>query len=486
MPIHIVSTRFTVSEIEVNRQRYELYEKCLRSREAQWSKFGSRQQIEAIRIQQGSSLKLHLSPDAQERIEDMWKPNGGYLSQKAQSAVYSIKKTLRELVGLSDQMDGNLTISWEHMPLKSEAKWTPVLNLTEPSTFSEKFKVIAKDVFKGESKTIIGSLYELEVQEANYTRAGWYRCIQRTNKTSHISRVFYVDVFKEIGIQMRLQSDINVEERIIEEFPDLRVVAVERPGLWTKCNKCGSEVGERFRRVECILKMQNSELINKRFQFLSLFHFVHCHSSLVPSEIRKQLHGHIDIEEVQKCTVECPPILNETRVIEQLNNIGEREVVDEIPPGEFTLKDRLPPLKPAVDRHVVNKIEGDSLVLDCGVIRRDEEKTIVFWHYDFEPLDATNLTAYSKNDRLTIRGTENRIVFRELKINDHGLYSCFVPPYQLVRTFRLYVAEGDRTAELMSLVQLSVRFTAVFLLVVLIIAVVTSTDARTESRRAAA
>ncbi|KAI6197716.1 hypothetical protein M3Y94_01258400 [Aphelenchoides besseyi] len=485
MPIHVVSTRFTVSEIEVNRQRYEVYEKCLRNREAQWSKFGSRQQIEAIRIQQGSSLKLHLSPDAQERIEDMWKPNGGYLSQRAQSAVYSIKKTLRELVGLGDEMDDNLTISWEYMPLKTEAKWTPVINLTEPSSFSEKFKVIVKDVFKGQSKTKIGPLYELEVQEANYTKAGWYRCIQRTSRTSHISRVFYVDVFREVEIQMRLQSDGDVKERIIKEFSDLGVVAVEQSGLWSKCNKCGSEVGERFRRVECILKMQNLDSVNERFRFLSLFHFVHCHSSLVPLEIRKQLHGHVDIEEVQKCTVECPPVRNETRMIEQLNNIGEREVVDEIPPGEFTLKDRLPPLRPAIGRHVVNRIEGDPLVLDCGVIRRDEEKTTVFWHRDFAPLDASHLTVDS-NSRLTIRGTENLIVFRELEINDHGLYSCFVPPYQLVRTFRLYVAEGDRTAELVSLVQLSVRFTAVFLLVVLIIAVVTSTDARTESRRAAA
>lgn len=63
------------------------------------------------------------------------------------------------------------------------------------------------------------------------------------------------------------------------------------------------------------------------------------------------------------------------------------------------------------------------------------------------------------------------------------MFSCFITPNQLVRTFRLYVAENDRTAELVSLIRMSIRFAAVFLLVVLVISVISDTDTRTERRR---
>ena len=52
-----------------------------------------------------------------------------------------------------------------------------------------------------------------------------------------------------------------------------------------------------------------------------------------------------------------------------------------------------------------------------------------------------------------------------------------------MRTFRLFVAEGDRTIELRGLIAIVVRFTAFFLLVLLVINVVATTDVHAENRR---
>lgn len=44
----------------------------------------------------------------------------------------------------------------------------------------------------------------------------------------------------------------------------------------------------------------------------------------------------------------------EFRVIEGLSNTGEKEIIDELPPNEYSINERLPPLKPQVGRYVIN------------------------------------------------------------------------------------------------------------------------------------
>jgi hypothetical protein len=85
-----------------------------------------------------------------------------------------------------------------------------------------------------------------------------------------------------------------------------------------------------------------------------MFHEIPCRSSLIPLDVRKQIADFPDIEEFTTCQEACPIIANETRQIQQLSNVGEKEIVDELPPNEFSMNERLPPLKPSAGRHVVD------------------------------------------------------------------------------------------------------------------------------------
>ena len=212
------------------------------------------------------------------------------------------------------------------------------------------------------------------------------------------------------------------------------------------------------------LQADGERALAAEFAFLRLFHFVTCASSLVPAHVRRVLTADVqtaaDVEEFEPCapTVCAPTAANETRVITTLSAIGERVVVDRVPPNEFRLDERLPPLAPHVERLVINvsnldnpkkarcllqRIEDEPLVLDCGTATDDVEQPPPFWHRDFRPLTARNLNADDKADdneddseatsattsRVAMLGSAGQLAFRRLRFDDAGLYrsagGCF-------------------------------------------------------------
>lgn len=78
-----------------------------------------------------------------------------------------------------------------------------------------------------------------------------------------------------------------------------------------------------------------------------------CFSSLVPVDFRLKLQNLSTIEEFQTCQAICPFGKNETRLVTDLDDDGNEIIKDELPPNEFGLFERLPPLKSAVSRKTI-------------------------------------------------------------------------------------------------------------------------------------
>lgn len=88
-------------------------------------------------------------------------------------------------------------------------------------------------------------------------------------------------------------------------------------------------------------------------------------------------------------------------------------VIDEVPEGEFSFLERLPPLRRSVKRKLVKTKEGDDLlILSCG-------EQSIFWHRDFISVLQKDLLDDFNKAHLTVEGD---YVIRNLNLNDSGLY----------------------------------------------------------------
>ena len=147
----------------------------------------------------------------------------------ARSAAILRLQTLRELMGETTSDDeATLQVSWEHQPLHANSTWRPIVDLREPASAWEKIKAALSEwaggllpmmaavcrLFAPHSYTI-GSHYELEILRANFTRAGWYRCIQRSSRrhTSRISRLFFVDIHSEHRVRVLVSRGAHNRQR---------------------------------------------------------------------------------------------------------------------------------------------------------------------------------------------------------------------------------------------------------------------------------
>lgn len=102
-------------------------------------------------------------------------------------------------------------------------------------------------------------------------------------------------------------------------------------------------------------------------------------------------------------------------MVEQVDEVGRRVVVDRLPPGHFSLLDRLPPLRPAVRRALLEPLQGDFLVsLDCG-------RSGVSWHRDFHDLNQTGLQQSADAERIHI-ARKGALLIHDLRLEDSGTY----------------------------------------------------------------
>ncbi|CAD5219264.1 unnamed protein product [Bursaphelenchus okinawaensis] len=469
--IHVVFG-YTHLEIQENQLKYQAYHDCIRHKEQVYRRHRDNQFAQHVIQPKGTEVLLPClacpSPTEEEFIEDLWKPNENILGRKLSGFWDKIKKFVKEK---------NQTVpsfSWEFMKFEKNSKWKPAIDLTEPRTLARKTQKAAQGLFKKKRKYEVGDHFELRINDLNNGTQGWYRCVKRTPE-HFISALYFVQVVRSSDYIIRQVgegtgipvSNSTTPTRVYHLSQEKGIVAFKRYSPWTPCNVCGvNATGESFRRGECHIRqykqgtVTNSTLLG----LFSLFGTIPCNSALVPLNIRRLLRKYVLVQEFHLCQSVCKEVENETRVIQSVDKSGHKVIADLIPAGEFSVLERLPTLKAAVTRKVITVTEGtDFVILNCG-------KRGVFWHKGYKYINQLLLTTKNTtSDKNRVHLTaDGQLIIRDVTLDDRDLYSCFHPPQNLLRSFKLIVNPGDRTTELIEYSKMLIRFSSCVLLLLLV------------------
>ncbi|CAD5226512.1 unnamed protein product [Bursaphelenchus xylophilus] len=472
--LFVVVFGYTKHQIQRNQLRYKIYHECLRKREDSFRKKKDSPAAENVVETAGTDIILNclscLTPQEEDAVEDLWKPNENVLGRKLGDLWNKFK------VFLSGNNDtaAEVTYGWDYMPFQQRADWKPAIDLTEPKTLTRKAIKALEGLFKTKTKLKIGSHFELLISDLNQTDTGWYRCSKRTPQ-EYITSLYFVQVVRPPNVIIKhinssAKSEPSLKDREIriptyKQFHDYNLVAYKKHTDWSPCNLCGPTIGESLRRVQCYVKPLDKFPTSSPFAAIfELFGSLPCNSALLPLRIRRQLKKYPEVQEFKFCKRKCISPENETRVVEKVDKTGRKVVHDIIPPKEYSFFERLPLLKPSVSRKVVNIIEGtDFLVFDCG-------QSGVYWHRGYKPITQDKyLQAGEKRFYLT---SDGELVIRDVELGDQDLYSCFDSEERLLRSFKLIVKPGDRTTEVVSYSRMLIRYSSTLLLLILVMGLV--------------
>uniref|UniRef100_A0AC35GS90 Ig-like domain-containing protein n=1 Tax=Panagrolaimus sp. PS1159 TaxID=55785 RepID=A0AC35GS90_9BILA len=393
---------------------------------------------------------------------------------------------------------------WEHLKMDSasSSNWEDVIPEFGKSTPSqtERAKSVVKSFLnRGKSKEEIGNHFELEIFNSQHSKNfGFYRCLRITTKNESnctekkverkIEQLYFVDIFSSIFVTIK-----EVDEKYFQKFPGLPkfndkndlIEAKWMISKWGECNRCGKNVlGEQRRKIECVIEPKNGtnaiQLANSDVAFLTMFENVPCLSSLLPLKYRQKFQSIKNIEEFRSCQSLCLIPNNETRIVKEIDESGKEFVADELPPNEFSILERLPPLQSTVIRKTVRGNEGDNLVLDCGHNNGD-----IFWRRDFKDLYSKDLLSEDSTTFRRYINSDGQLIFQTLEPSDAGFYSCFTTPNILQRTFRVYINKINKTVEIIMYIKIIIRYFTGFLIAILILRTILKTNAIAEFRHRA-
>ncbi|KAK0411223.1 hypothetical protein QR680_005549 [Steinernema hermaphroditum] len=461
-------------------QRDMDYRNCITERRNSLRSTG-RLHAKAIVVLQDSELKLDcftcLSEEDAEDVEDMWKPNDSFLGRK-----------LAALLGLKSDKEDEWQFKWQVFPFFDAtvgSTWRDVINSTKSKGKKLSFKSMVKS-YKSHNRAYLGDLYELEMGKATPKDSGWYRCVNYKNELNPMQNLYFVDVTN----RLRIESKYFKDERTLDmfsgalqekEFPEEHLKMFWKKTKESVCDRCDKH-GEKRKEFTCYLKFPKEK--ENQFRKYSdspqilLFGEIPCASSLVPLSLRPILYNmKVNIYELTSpCVAKCSNISAQTRNIKGLDENGNIVTVDTIPPNEFGVNERLPPLRRPVKRSTSLVRKGSSIVVGCGV-----GNETVFWTKDREPFTMKRIHSEGKQHRIFIR-TEGSIFFMMFEEDDEGIYGCYNRDKILIRTFSLHITARKFNKETVGYVKILMRATAVLLMFIIIFAVVSRTEAGLEGR----
>uniref|UniRef100_A0AC34FRJ4 Ig-like domain-containing protein n=1 Tax=Panagrolaimus sp. ES5 TaxID=591445 RepID=A0AC34FRJ4_9BILA len=492
---------YTKRSIQEKQEKYEKYVECLKKRSETIQKWGIQRSYKAVIFQRFANIKLEcfqcLSPDDEDNVEDIWKPNDSFIARTIQFITDKFKKFVSKYAG-GDQI--SIKFVWEYLEMDSLSDWELVIPEYGKSTASpsEKAKrVVQSFLNRGKStKEEIGNHFEIEIfNSQHFKHSGFYRCLRITSKNKieyvekKIEQLYFVDIFTSVYVTVREVASVDDDENEVKNLPKLPHLSsnlIEAKWIiqkWGECNRCGKNVlGEQRRKIECVIEPKNgttvTQLANSDVSFLTMFENVPCLSSLLSLKYRQKLQTIKNIEEFRSCQSLCLLPNDETRKVKDVDDSGKEFVADELPPNEFSVFERLPPLRSSVIRKTVRGNEGDHLVLDCGQNNGD-----IFWRRDFKDLHSKDLLS---EDSKKYINSDGQLIFQVLDTSDAGFYSCFTTPNVLQRTFRVYINKINKTEEIIMYVKIIIRYFTGFLIAILILRTILKTNANAEYRHRSA
>ncbi|VDN55286.1 unnamed protein product [Dracunculus medinensis] len=430
--------------MEKYNQKLKMYYRCMNRRDAWYANRPT-----AVNLNENTSS---LSPEEENEVEEVWKPSESFLGKKIRKIIDKVKDSIMQNFDFyekDERIRWDYTWEWANFSSGSGGNWQDLIKSHNSDSLSitEKALQLLRGYLTKKHRYKFGDHFELSISPMDKDYMGWYRCIKRTNDTRHITNIFYVDVFSIIATKVvynLLISEFNdnddsvIEKAMAYQSTKYNLESYAKATHWTDCNRCGE--GETRRSVSCFIKRINENMMNSNngTSYLQLFSDIPCRSSLVPLEVRNKFWSIEDIEESKRCTLVCTNKSEEkTRIIEGMNEMGRKTIIDVLPPGEYQINERLPPLRKKVVR-----------------------KTIV------------SLSKNYKDNRIFIN-VKHELVIRYLTMDDDkSFYSCHTPDSDVVRSFSLIVNRNQQWQEQVEYIKITIRFGAFVLIMTMVFTIV--------------
>ncbi|KAK6041357.1 hypothetical protein COOONC_21138 [Cooperia oncophora] len=241
--------------VELKKQ-YEDYRQCIKRREDVLS---DANYVQVITLAKGADTTLPcfpcVSPENAVEIESTYKPSAGTIGRAFIAAIDFFKEKI--LRATSKVRDVNKwKYDWQRALMGQE--WRPLTKMHETGMRVEKIADKVKRFLARDNARIrVGDRYELRITAVDRNMTGYYRCVNKHGKNRVVSAMYYLDVISRANIKMvkskldSVPSDVTFSEK--EIGGKLRARPVISP--WSECSKCGEEIGEQARSIQCMIEV---------------------------------------------------------------------------------------------------------------------------------------------------------------------------------------------------------------------------------------
>ncbi|VBB27982.1 unnamed protein product [Acanthocheilonema viteae] len=430
--------------------------------------------IQAIVALRDAELELRcfrcLSPEEQTEVEEVWKPNESFIGKKIRQIIDKVKEfILSEVEREGRQRTNEWDYNWEKASFEEGMNgwWRSMADIDPTLSVAEKtISLIKKFMKRQASEPKLGDHFELVLPKVSRKDMGWYRCIRRINNTI---------------INSSVKSKIKAMQY---EFADLKLQSSAFATPWSECSNCDTKDGEKRRKIACHLSIAPGipydAIANSTISYMQLFSHIPCRSSLVPIQIRSILWPIQDIVHVENCYVPCTQAkIERTRLVMSKNEFGRNIIIDKIPPGEYQLNERLPPLRKAVKREAIQAFENDPYILSCP-----QKEFGIFWALNETYISSTSLLAQYPDKRIYIDG-DNQLIINYLKLeDDESFFSCHrAYDGDVLRTFSLIVNKGKQRQEIVEYINFGIRYSAFLLILLMVLSITLNVNVQSEKYR---
>ncbi|KHJ92836.1 hypothetical protein OESDEN_07266 [Oesophagostomum dentatum] len=369
------------------KQQYANYRECIRRREevlsesnyvqVSWRSHSSKHlRNRAFKLKISDRLiLLSVSPENAVEIESTYKPSAGTIGRAFKKAVDFFKERILRLS--SRVRDTNLwKYDWQRAIMGQD--WRPLTKMHEAGMRVEKIAdKVKRFLARDRAKVRVGDRYELRLTAVDRNATGYYRCVNKHGKNRVVSSMYYLDVISRVKIKM-VKSKLNEIPASIPQWKKeigKNLVAKMVASPWSECSKCGEEIGEQARSVQCMIEVFKILLFQSlvplshlvpESSWIQLFGTVPCYSTLVPLDLRYQFASSTIYVQYRPCWRQCTTQTAKDRNLTSVDELGERRVLDYIPKGEFLFGEILPRLTAPVVRrgHLVEFMLLCSLIID--------------------------------------------------------------------------------------------------------------------------
>uniref|UniRef100_A0A8R1XKC8 Ig-like domain-containing protein n=1 Tax=Onchocerca volvulus TaxID=6282 RepID=A0A8R1XKC8_ONCVO len=483
-------TRISDEHKDDYNRKLKSYYRCMKGREKYIKQRIT--PIQAIVALRDAELELQcfrcLSPEEQTEVEEVWKPNESFIGKKIRQIIDKVKEFILSQVKHVKTEMNEWDYHWEKAGFDEGWKgwWRSVVDIDPTLSVTEKtISLIKKFMKRQPNEPKLGDHFELILPKVSRKDMGWYRCIKRVNNTMNIANMYYVDVITNSTPEIIINKSVETEEQAMShEFADLKLQSRAIATPWSECSICDTRKGEMRRKIACHLKIASGisydAISNSNISYMQLFSHIPCRSSLIPIQVRHILWPIQDIVQVENCYVPCTRTkIQQTRLIKSKNEFGREVIIDEIPPGEYQMNERLPPLRKAVKREAIEALENDPYILSCP-----QKEFGIFWALNETYISSISLLAQYPDKRIYISG-DNELIINYLKLeDDESFFSCHQAfDGDVLRTFSFIVNKGKQRQEIVEYINFGIRYGAFLLIILLVLSIILNTSVDSEKYR---